>query len=137
MELRLILMALVCLCIAQLAFAVESNYAFKAPQLEQRFVNLTKELRCTSCQNQNLFDSNAQIAVDMRYKIQDMLQAGSSDAEVRAYLVARYGTFILFNPPWQASTYLLWGGPALMLLLGGLSFGIIFRSRSIKNIYAG
>lgn len=119
MELRLIIMALVCLCIAQLAFATENNYAFSSVQEEQRFIKLTKEIRCSSCQNQNLFDSNASVAFDMRAVIYNMLQEGASDNNVVEYLSARYGDYILFKPRFNLGTLALWLGPLAMLGVAG------------------
>lgn len=134
MELRLILMALVCLCIAQMAFASEGSLKFDESRLEQRYVILSKEIRCSTCKNQNVFDSNSQIAVDMRHKIYTLLQEGQSDTDVREYLVQRYGSYILFNPPWQSSTYMLWCGPALMLLVGLGGFYLIVTQRKRTEV---
>ena len=118
MELRLIIMALICLCIAQLAFAVEDNYPFTSIPEQQRFIKLIKELRCTECQNQTLFDSNASLAQDMRAQIYAMVKAGDTDSNIRDFLSYRYGDYILFNPPWRAGTLLLWLSPLLLLSLG-------------------
>lgn len=120
MEFRLIIMALICLCIAQLAFAAEDSYPFASAQLQQRFVKLTKELRCAKCQNQSLYESNASLAVDMRNKIYNMLNSGLSDAAVREFMSHRYGDYVLFNPPMRPNTWMLWVGPLMMLGLGML-----------------
>jgi cytochrome c-type biogenesis protein CcmH len=118
MELRLIIMALICLCIAQLAFAAEDTYPFDTKVKEQRFVRLIKELRCAECQNQTLFDSNSGLAQDMRAQIYSMINSGYADVNIRSYLSSRYGEYIFFKPPWQLGTYLLWLGPILMLVVG-------------------
>jgi len=128
MEVRLIIMALICLFIAQVAFATEDNYQFASADKQQRFINLTKELRCTACQNQTLFDSTAAVAVDIRTQIYTMLLNNESDVKIRSYLSDRYGAFILFNTPLQPKTLALWFGPLVMLALA-----VIFY---LKNIYA-
>src|SRR5204863_3476570 len=76
------------------------------------------ELRCLVCQNQTLAESNAPLAVDLRNQVREQLAAGKSEDEVKAWLVARYGDFVLYKPPFKASTLLLWLGPFLFLLLG-------------------
>lgn len=129
MELRLILMALICLCIAQLAFATENIYPFEAPQIERRFIDLTKELRCSSCQNQTIFESNAAVAVDMREKVYNMLQQGATDTAIREYLATRYGDYILFNPQWRLGTAALWLAPFAMLLVGFWTFANVMLPR--------
>jgi cytochrome c-type biogenesis protein CcmH len=85
----------------------------------QRFHNLVAELRCVMCQNQSLADSNAQIAVDLRREVLDLMREGRSDAEVRDFLVARYGEFVLYRPRVSSRTWLLWFGPLLFALAGG------------------
>ena len=92
---------------------------FDSTAEEARFHALTAELRCVMCQNQSLADSNAQIAQDMRREVLALMRQGKSDAEVKAFLVERYGQFVLYRPQVAASTWLLWFGPALLLLVGG------------------
>ena len=82
---------------------------------------LAEELRCLVCQNQTLADSHADLAVDLRQEIRELMQKGQSDEEVKRYLVARYGDFVLYRPPLKSSTWLLWFGPAV-LLVGGLFY---------------
>ena len=101
---------------------------FENQQQQDRFDKLTKELRCLVCQNQNLADSDAQLAHDLRREVYELLLSGRSDEEIKQCLVDRYGDFVLYRPPVQKNTYLLWLGP-LLLLLGG---GLILRS-SIKK----
>ncbi|MCW5580832.1 MAG: cytochrome c-type biogenesis protein CcmH [Luteimonas sp.] len=91
---------------------------------EQRFHALVSELRCVMCQNQSLADSNAQIAHDLRREVFDLMRAGRSDEEIREFLVARYGEFVLYRPRFGGRTWLLWLAPALLLLAGG---GVIVR----------
>jgi len=101
---------------------------FDTPQQEERFNALTLELRCTVCQNQNLADSDATLAHDLRRKVYDMLMSGKTNDEIKQYMVERYGDFVLYRPPVQSNTYLLWLAPLIMLLAGGF----VLRS-SIKN----
>jgi cytochrome c-type biogenesis protein CcmH len=96
---------------------------------ERRFHALVAELRCVMCQNQSLADSNAQIAQDLRREVLGLMREGRSDAEVKAFLVARYGDFVLYRPQVAARTWLLWFGPALLLLGGGLVIARIIRRR--------
>src|SRR6187551_2017125 len=88
------------------------------PALEARMTRITAELRCLVCQNQTIADSNAGLAVDLRRETREMLRQGKSDAEIIAYMTARYGDFVLYRPPLKATTALLWFGPAAMLALG-------------------
>ena len=97
---------------------------------ERRFHALVSELRCVMCQNQSLSDSNAQIAHDLRREVLGLMRAGKSDAEVKDFLVARYGEFVLYRPRMAGKTWLLWLGPALLLLAGGVVIARIVRRRS-------
>ena len=97
---------------------------------EQRFHALVSELRCVMCQNQSLADSNAQIAYDLRREVLDLMREGRSDAEIKDFLVARYGEFVLYRPRMEATTWLLWLGPALLLLAGGFVVARIVRKRA-------
>jgi cytochrome c-type biogenesis protein CcmH len=94
------------------------------PVLEERVMKLSRELRCLVCQNETLADSRADLAEDLRTQIREQMKAGKSDKEIINYLTTRYGKFILYNPPVDPTTYLLWFGPFL-LLLGGLF--LLFR----------
>src|SRR3970040_1420816 len=98
-------------------------FVFSSPvfsqDLEKRTAALAQELRCLLCQNQTLADSNAPLAVDLRNQIREQLAAGKSEGDVKDYMVARYGDFVLYRPPFNAATALLWVGPFL-LLLGGV-----------------
>jgi cytochrome c-type biogenesis protein CcmH len=94
--------------------------AFAADEavLDKRVANLAHELRCLVCQNQTIADSNAPLAVDLRNEIRTQLKAGKSEQDVIDFMVARYGDFVLYRPPFKASTLLLWIGPFLLLILG-------------------
>ena len=99
----------------------------------KRFHALTEELRCVKCQNQSLADSNAAIAQDLRLEVLDLMRQGKTDAEVKHYLVARYGEFVLYRPRVEPTTWLLWFGPAVVLLVGGFVVAGIVRKRSGKR----
>jgi len=101
---------------------------FESQQQQDRFDQLTKELRCLVCQNQNLADSDAPLAHDLRREVHAMLQTGQTNEEIKVFLVQRYGDFVLYRPPVQTNTYLLWVAP-LLLLLGG---ALVLRS-SVKK----
>lgn len=93
-------------------------YQFNKDTDRERFQYLVSELRCPKCQNQNIADSNAEIARDLRAKIHTMLSDGRSDDEIIDYMTARYGEFVLYEPRVSIQTYLLWFGPAILLVLG-------------------
>lgn len=117
---RALRLLIICTLIFPLCLAAETleAYHFASPQKEARFNHLLSELRCLVCQNQNLLDSNAPLARDLKDKVYGFYQQGQSDGEIKDYLVSRYGDFILFNPPLKAETYFLWGVPFLLLLIG-------------------
>lgn len=98
--------------------AAEDFYKFDNPIEHDRFVNLTSQLRCLVCQNQNLAESNAPLAADLRQQVYLHIQQGQSDKTIVDYLVARYGDFILYRPPFNPATFVLWLGPLLFLFIG-------------------
>jgi len=97
---------------------------------ERRFHLLVSELRCVMCQNQSLADSNAQIARDLRREVLELMRQGKSDAQIKEFLVARYGEFVLYRPQVESKTWLLWFGPAVVLFGGGLIVASIVRRRA-------
>ena len=101
------------------AFAKEAAPAAADPAAEARLMTLASELRCLVCQNQTIADSNAELAVDLRNEIREKIQGGMSDAEIKEFMVARYGDFVLYRPPVKATTLFLWIGPFLLLAVGG------------------
>jgi cytochrome c-type biogenesis protein CcmH/NrfF len=121
----LLLLLMVC---AQ-GFAREAPSAADDPALERRVVKLTSDLRCLVCQNQSLADSHADLAIDLKNQVREQMRAGRSDAEIRDYMVARYGDFVLYDPPFKLSTALLWIGPFGFLLLGLAALAAYLRSR--------
>jgi cytochrome c-type biogenesis protein CcmH len=109
------------------------TFEFKDEVTKVRFQALTKELRCPKCQNQNLADSNSPIAADLRKQVYQQLQQGKADSEIVDYMVARYGEFVLYRPRVSTLTYVLWFGPALILLLGAMVVVFILRSKAQNN----
>ena len=114
------------LCVALLmllalpAHAVEPSEMLPDPALESRAREIGRELRCVVCQNQSIDDSAAEVARDMRRAVRERLAAGDHDEQVFAYMVARYGDYVLLNPPFKAGTWALWlGGPLVLLVAGG------------------
>lgn len=99
-----------------------SVYPLDSVKKEAQFNHLLKDLRCLVCQNQDLADSNAELAKDLRLQVYQLVKAGKSDSEINDYLTSRYGDFILFKPPVKGVTLLLWFGPFLFLVLGFIIF---------------
>lgn len=131
-HLRLFVLALL-LGVAGPAFAQASDptpLQFRDNAEETRFHRLTAELRCVMCQNQSLADSNAQIAHDLRREVLDLMRQGRTDAEIKRFLVDRYGEFVLYKPEMSPGTWLLWFGPAVLVLAGGAIVLRIVRRRS-------
>ena len=109
---------LTALLFSSVAFSSIDAFNFRSPQQESDYHQLTQSLRCPQCQNNNIADSNATIAVDMRGKVFELLQEGKSKNDVVDYMVARYGNFVTYDPPMTASTLVLWIAPLLLVLLG-------------------
>jgi cytochrome c-type biogenesis protein CcmH len=126
-RLRLILILVASLSLSAAAFAVQPDEVLNDPGLEARARSLSQTLRCMVCQNQSIDDSDAPLARDLRLLVRERLKAGDSDAQVRDFLVARYGEFVLLEPQRDRRTLLLWSMPVLVLLLGGLVLLGFFR----------
>lgn len=103
---------------------------YRSAAEEARFHALTAELRCVQCQNQSLADSNAQIAHDLRREVLKLMHEGRSDAQIKQFLVERYGAFVLYRPQMDASTALLWFGPGILLIGGALALVLHVRRRA-------
>ncbi|MXS85971.1 cytochrome c-type biogenesis protein CcmH [Nitrosomonas sp. HPC101] len=127
-----------CLMVIILSFVAFQGYANEAvpvaedPELENRLNNLAENLRCLVCQNETLAASRADFANDMRREIREQMKMNKSDEEIVDFLVDRYGDFILFNPPFKPTTWLLWLGPFTLLLGGGLALIFYLRRRRIR-----
>src|SRR5258706_10974669 len=112
------------------AFGQAGELAHPDPVVEQRLKDLAEELRCLVCQNQTIADSNAPLALDLRNQIRTQIGQGRSDDQIRAYMVERYGDFVLYKPPFKASTLVLWLGPLALLILGaGIFWSVVARRR--------
>jgi len=111
------------------ARAAIDTYEFKDEVERERFRSLTEELRCPKCQNQNIADSNAPIATDLRREIYRMLDDGRSDKEIVDFLVMRYGDFVMYKPPLDSRTWLLWYGPFGLLGLGAIVLCVLVLRR--------
>ena len=111
------------------ACAVIETYEFSSPDLASRYHQLSQELRCPKCQNQNIADSNAPIARDLRVVLYEQLEAGQTDAQILDFMVARYGQFVRYRPEVDRQTALLWWSPLLLLVLGGVGVGSHFSKK--------
>jgi cytochrome c-type biogenesis protein CcmH len=123
------LMVLVCLVSVQ---AKEAPNVAEDPKLEARVIALSSELRCLVCQNQTIADSHAELAIDLKNQVREQMREGKSDDEIRAYMVARYGDFVLYSPPVKPTTMLLWIGPFALLALGAVGMLFYVRRRRAR-----
>ena len=129
MNIRALLVA-VALAWSALAFAVDNTPPLPDPAMQQRYIALINEFRCMQCQNEALADSNVSLAADLRLEVHNLILKGKSDDEIRDYLVARYGEFILFRPRMSLRNAWLWAAPAVMLL-GGIGIALrVMRKRA-------
>jgi len=112
------------------AYAIDAEDAFDDPVLQKRYENINRELRCLVCQNQTIADSNATLAQDLRREVRDMIAAGQTDAQIREFMIERYGDFVLYRPRMTAGNLLLWAAPALLLLIGAIVLVRVVRRRA-------
>ena len=124
---------LLALCLAGAAYGAIDAYEFKDETERQRYRTLVEELRCPKCQNQNIADSNAPIAMDLRREIYRMLEEGQSNEQIVDFLVDRYGDFVRYKPPVDARTLVLWYGPVVLLVFGFGVVGVILMRRRRAN----
>jgi len=129
---RLTVLTVLCLFVAwsSVSLARIDTFIFDTPQDEQRFKKLAAELRCLVCQNQNLADSNAELAIDLRQEVYNMIKDGKSDPEIIDFMVTRYGDFVLYRPPVKSTTYMLWIGPLILFVIGAVVLVTFVRRRS-------
>ena len=124
---RALLLALL-LSAPAVVLAIDAERAFDDPAMQERYERLTRELRCLVCQNQTIADSNATLAQDLRREVRELMRDGKTDEEIHAFLTARYGDFVLYNPPVKPRTYLLWAAPGLLVVVGfGAAMAIVMR----------
>jgi cytochrome c-type biogenesis protein CcmH len=126
-----------CLCLAALlvplsAFAVNPDEVLSDPALEARARTISAELRCMVCQNQSIDDSNADLARDLRLLVRTRLIDGDTDQQVLDYIVSRYGEFVLLKPRLSEKTFILWGAPIALFIVGGLALAVYARRRAGK-----
>jgi len=128
---RFISIVSLCLCFwGNPLHAAIDVHEFDSEDKNDQFQVLVQELRCPKCQNQNLADSNSQISIDLRDQVARLVSEGRSDKEIKAYMVDRYGEFVLYRPPVENSTLALWLGPAVMFGIALLIFGLVVRGRA-------
>jgi cytochrome c-type biogenesis protein CcmH len=124
-----------CVCLTLLvniAHADEAAPLASDPVLEQRLVSISEEMRCLVCQNESLSGSRSELAQDLRREIRDLIKQGKTDAEIRTFMVDRYGDFILYRPPVKPTTWLLWIGPFVLMFAGIVALLIYLRRRNTQ-----
>jgi cytochrome c-type biogenesis protein CcmH len=126
---RAVLLIVLAFAVVQTALAIDPT-TIPDPQLQARYQNLTHELRCMQCLNQSIADSPVELAGELRNEVREMIVAGKTDDQIRDYMVARYGEFILFRPRFSARNVWLWFGPAIMLVIGAAIAVRIIRQRT-------
>jgi cytochrome c-type biogenesis protein CcmH len=128
MRLLRTVLAACCLAWATAGLAGLEQFDFTGNVDEERFKELIAEIRCLVCQNQSLADSDAELAHDLRQEVYDLMQTGQENAQIVDFMVARYGDFVLYNPPVKPSTYMLWYGPFVLLAIG-----ILFLIKTVRQ----
>jgi cytochrome c-type biogenesis protein CcmH len=128
------LMLAILLTVPALVLAIDAERAFDDPAMQARYEKLTRELRCLVCQNQTIADSNATLAQDLRREVRELMAEGKTDTEIHEFLTARYGDFVLYNPPVKPRTYLLWAAPGLLVLVGlGAAVVVVMRRARVAR----
>jgi len=122
------------LLLSPIVRALDSAPAFEDAGLQARYEALTRQLRCLVCQNETIADSGATLAADLRRELREQMAAGKSDAEVLKFMTDRYGAFVLYKPPFEQRTWLLWLGPAGLLLIGmGVAIRVIMQRAKLPE----
>ena len=125
----LLLLGALTISFAAMAAPIEA-FKFDSPETEKVFHKLSEELRCLVCQNQNIAESNADLAKDLRHEIYEMLNDGKSEQEIVDFMVARYGDYVLYRPPFKPLTWLLWTGPIIIFIIGVFYVARLMKSQS-------
>jgi cytochrome c-type biogenesis protein CcmH len=115
----------------QWAHAIDTSQAFDDPALQARYEKLTSELRCLTCRNFPIADSNVPLAADLRREVRELIAAGKSDEDILKFMTDRYGDYVLYDPPMAPRTWILWGAP-IVLLAGGVITAMIFIARKSR-----
>ena len=123
-------LVVILMLIAIPGLAMDADPALADPARQEIYKRLTSEVRCLVCQNQTIGDSSAPLAADLRREIREMLEAGQSEAEIKTFLLDRYGDFVLYRPRFMPATALLWLAPVLLLLIGGFGLRRIIQRRA-------
>jgi cytochrome c-type biogenesis protein CcmH len=126
---RLLAVCLLMLGGAFAAHAIDDEIAFSDPALNARYLNLIREIRCPKCLNESIADSDAPVAADLRREVRRLMGEGKSDEQIKDYLSARYGDFVLYRPRVNETTWALWAGPFLFLVIGGIVFWRVLAAR--------
>lgn len=126
---QLLLAMLVALSALQ-AFAIDQAPAFEDPVQQARYERLARELRCLVCRSETIADSNAQLAIDLRRQLRELMAAGKSDQEILGYMTDRYGDYVLYKPPVAPRTWLLWAAPVLLVIGGGIAAAVVISRKS-------
>ena len=129
-----IILLLTLLGFVTLTHSADTPFEFERLDEEQKYKELVSEIRCLVCQNQSLADSHAGLAQDLRNEIYHMVREGTAKKDIIAFLVARYGDFVLYRPPLKSTTLLLWFGPFLILLVAALAAFILVKNRAAKEV---
>lgn len=125
-----VLLALLVLYLAATVHAADAPLTAAEPELEAKMLSISSELRCLVCQNETIAASHAELAVDLRNQIRDMLRQGQSEQQIIDYMTARYGDFVLYRPPVKGATFLLWFGPTVLMIGGLAALALVLRRRS-------
>ena len=126
--------ALMAALLAGLAAAQQSYETLEDPEQQARYASLIQEVRCLTCLNRSIAESETPLARDLRREIRELIESGASDAEVVSFLTERYGDFVLYRPPLRPRTVPLWAAPIVLLGIGGIVFAIVLRRRLAQPI---
>ena len=124
----------VCLALSAAAWAAAAQEGFDDPVLDARYRALTREIRCPKCLNENIAESKAPVAADLRREVRRLIAEGASDDEIKTFLSSRYGEFVLYRPRLTPTTFAVWAAPFLLLALGGLVFWRVLAARTTQVI---
>lgn len=124
-----LILLLMLVVVTPVVLAKEAEPLAADPELEKKVNSITSELRCLVCQNQTIADSHAELAIDLKNQVRGMVKAGQTEDQIKKYMVHRYGDFVLYRPAVKKTTYLLWGGPFLLLVIGLTVLFINLRRR--------
>jgi cytochrome c-type biogenesis protein CcmH len=131
---RLLLVGVLWLASASAAYAIDQEIAFSDPAMNDRYLSLIREIRCPKCLNESIADSDAPVAADLRREVRRLMGEGKSDDQIKDFLSARYGDFVLYRPRVTQATWALWAGPFVFLLIGGIVFWRVVQSRRGQSL---